>query len=134
MIKYISGFKYQLAETYTLQTPIVGEVVNNDYFTLEEDGILTVKKGYVWDGASGPAFDTKSSMRPSLIHDAFCQAMRDGSLDYERWQDTVNEFFKQMCIEDGMWRVRANLWHSAVEFADAGNPSQGPDREIEEAP
>lgn len=134
MIKYIAGFKYQLAETYTLHTPIVGEVINDDYFTLEEDGILTVKKGYAWDGASGPTFDSKSSMRPSLIHDVFCQAMRDGRLDYERWQDTVNEFFKQMCIEDGMWRVRANLWHSAVEFADAGNPNQGPDRAIEEAP
>jgi hypothetical protein len=32
------------------------------------------------------------------------------------------------------WRWRAGLWHSAVEFADAGNPDQGKDREILEAP
>lgn len=134
MIKYIGGFKYQLAEDYSCQTPIVGERIEDDYFVLEEDGRLLVKKGYPWDGASGPTFDTKSSMRPSMVHDVFCQAMRDKRLSYEKWQDTVNAFFKKQCIEDGMWLWRANLWHSAVEFADAGNPRQGPDREILQAP
>lgn len=133
-IKYIDGFKYQLAEEYSLLTPIKGVIIEDPYFTLEEDGTLTIRQGYAWDGASGPTFDSKSSMRPSMVHDVFCQAMRDGRLDYNRWQDTVNELFRQMCLEDGMWGWRAALWHSAVELADAGNPKQGPDRQIKTAP
>ncbi len=133
-IEYVDGFKYQLAKDYSCKTPITGTRIDDDYFILEEDGSLLVKKGYAWDGASGPTFDTKSSMRPSMVHDVFCQAMRDGRLSYERWQDKVNEFFEQQCKEDGMWGWRASLWHSAVEFADAGNPNQGPDRKIKFAP
>jgi hypothetical protein len=134
MIYFVEGFKYQLAQSYSVDTPIKGVRIEDDYFDLEESGRLTIHKGYAWDGASGPTFDTKSSMRPSLVHDVFCQAMRDGRLDFDKWQDQVNELFKQMCIEDGMWRVRANLWHSAVEFADAGNPNQGPERKVLTAP
>jgi hypothetical protein len=133
-IRYIDGFKYQLAEAYTVQTPIIGVSIRDDYFELDETGLLTILKGYAWDGASGPAFDSKSSMRSSMIHDVFCQAMRDGRLDYSQWQNTVNDIFRQHCIEDGMWPWRAALWHAAVEFADAGNPDQGPDRIVIEAP
>lgn len=133
-IKYIAGFKYQLAEDYTCRTPIIGVPVEDVDFTLHADGTLTVRRGYAWDGASGPTWDSASSMRPSMIHDVFCYLMRDGRLDYEQWQDTVNAFFREQCIEDGMWPWRAKVWHAAVEFADAGNPEQGPDRAILEAP
>lgn len=133
-IRYIDGFKYQLAGNYSVQTPIIGERIEDDYFVLEENGMLHIRKGYAWDGASGPTFDSKSSMRPSMVHDVFCQVMRDGRLDYDRWQDTVNALFRAQCIEDGMWPWRAAIWHAAVEFADAGNPKQGPDRAVLTAP
>lgn len=133
-IKYVDGFKYQLAQDYLISTPIVGTVIVDDYFTLNMNGDLIIYRGYAWDGASGPTFDTASSMRASLVHDVFCQVMRDNRLSYEKWQNKVNDLFEKMCIEDGMWAWRAKLWHAAVEFADAGNPSQGPDRLIKEAP
>ena len=133
-IQYVEGFKYQLARDFAIQTPIIGEVVEDDFFHLSEDGLLQVKKGYAWDGASGPTFDTKSSMKASMVHDVFCVAMRDHRLSYDKWQDKVNAFFRQMCIDAGMWEWRAKLWHAAVEFADAGNPRQGPDREVLTAP
>lgn len=133
-IKYVDGFKYQLAQDYLISTPIVGTVIVDDYFTLNMNGDLIIYRGYAWDGASGPTFDTASSMRASLVHDVFCQVMRDKRLSYEKWQNKVNDLFEKMCIEDGMWAWRAKLWHAAVEFADAGNPSQGPDRLIKEAP
>lgn len=133
-IKYTTGFKYQLSRDFAIQTPVICELIEDDFFGLSEDGLLQIRKGYAWDGASGPTFDTKSSMRASMVHDVFCVAMRDRRLSYDKWQDTVNAFFRQMCIEDGMWVWRANLWHAAVEFADAGNPRQGPDREILTAP
>lgn len=133
-IKYRAGFKYQLAEDYKVSTPIIGNSVKHEFFTLAKNGNLWIKRAYAWDGASGPTFDTKSSMRPSLVHDVFCQMMRSRLIDYDKWQDTVNEFFKQQCIEDGMWGARAWLWYQAVEFANAGHPDQPDSNPIQEAP
>ena len=101
-MKYWKGLKYQLAETYICQTPIIGERIEDDFFTLQEDGTLIVNKGFAWDGASGPTFDSRSSMRPSLVHDVFCQAMRDGRLSYEQWQDKVNDLSSR-CAERMAW-------------------------------
>lgn len=133
-IFYSSGYKYVLEEAYSCKTPITGVVISHDQFLLELDGTLTIYKGWPWDGASGPTFDSKSSMRPSMIHDVFCYAMRSELLSYSEYQDTVNKFFKQQCIEDGMWEWRAHLWYLAVEAADCGNPNQGSDRIVESAP
>lgn len=134
MIRYSEGYKYQLEALYACETPVTGTLIEDDLFTLYESGLLVIRKGFAWDGASGPTFDSKSSMRASLVHDVFCICMRDGRLSYEKWQDTVNEFFRQQCIEDGMWHWRAGLWHAAVELADAGNPDQGRDRVVLTAP
>lgn len=134
MIRYSEGYKYQLEALYACETPVTGTLIEDDLFTLYESGLLVIRRGFAWDGASGPTFDSKSSMRASLVHDVFCVCMRDGRLSYEKWQDTVNEFFRQQCIEDGMWKWRAGLWHAAVELADAGNPDQGRDRVVLTAP
>lgn len=134
MIRYTSGYKYQLAEDYTVKTPVTGCRVVNDYFTLDPDGTMTAFRGYAWDGASGPTLDTKSSIVPSMVHDVFCQCMRAGWVSYDQWQDTINDFFRQQCIECGMWPWRAAIWHAGVEFGDAGNPRQGPDRQVLTAP
>jgi hypothetical protein len=134
-IYYRAGYKYQLAESYSVQTPIKPSApVKHEFFTLTKTGKLWIKRGYAWDGASGPTFDTKSSMRPSLVHDVFCQIMQTGKLDYDLWQDKVNELFKQQCIEDGMWPPRAWIWYQAVEFANAGHPDQPDSNPIQEAP
>lgn len=132
-IAYIRGIKYQLAQTYTVQTPIVGVTIIHDYFVLREDGLLTVFKGYAWNGADFPAMDSKSAMRGSLVHDVFCQAMRLGLLDVS-YQRAVHDLLREHCIEDGMWKWRANLWHRAVIAANGGHPDQGPDRPIQYAP
>ena len=131
-MKYSRGYKYQLEEDYEVQTPVKDAFVAGHQFVLYESGLLHISRGFAWDGASGPTFDSKSSMIASLVHDAFCVMMRNGILPYAVYQDTVNEFFKQQCIDAGMWKWRAELWYKAVEFADAGNPNQGPDRIVSE--
>lgn len=133
-MKYIAGTKYQLVEDYSVQTPVIGEAICDKYFELLPNGMLHIFAGFGWDGASGPTFDSKSSMTPSLVHDAFCICMRDGRLSYDKWQDIVNDFFRQMCIACGMMPLRAAIWHAGVEFGDAGNPNQGADRAVLTAP
>ncbi|MCP4355990.1 MAG: DUF1353 domain-containing protein [Proteobacteria bacterium] len=74
---------------------------------------LVVSKGYTTDGASGPALDTKSFMRPSVLHDAFYSMMRKGFLD-PTFRKTADKILKRMCLHDGMPRLRAWYVYRAV--------------------
>ena len=134
MIKYKSGYKYQLVETYTIQTEIKPEFdIITEYIVLYRNGTLTMKKGYAWDGPSGPTIDTKSFMRGSLVHDAFYQLMREGHLPIEL-RDTADRELQRMCIEDGMWRIRAWWVYRALK-AYAKKAAMGSSRkEILSAP
>jgi hypothetical protein len=69
-IRYRQGLKYQLRAPYVIQTPIrPAHGAGTEWLTLDVDGTLTIRAGYAWDGASGPTYDSKSSMRGSLVHD-----------------------------------------------------------------
>jgi hypothetical protein len=135
VIKYKEGYRYQLTQLYELQTPVLPEgMIVHDFFTLYPNGVLSIQRGYAWDGASGPTWDTKSSMRPSLVHDCFCQLMKERLLNYEAWGPVVHEFFRKLCIEDGMNPMRAAIWKAGVVFGRGGDPAI-PDVVIEqEAP
>ena len=123
MIYYKEGYKYQLVATYAVQTPITpDQEIQCEWYSLAASGLLTILSGYAWDGASGPTIDTKSSMRPSLIHDCLCQLMKERRLDYGRWHEQVHAYFEQLCREDGMGGFRASLWHWGVRVGQGGNP------------
>ena len=73
-ILYNGGYKYQLKETSTIAIDISPETpIDTEYITLDSQGNLTIKKGYAWDGPSGPTIDTLTFMRGSLVHDALYQ-------------------------------------------------------------
>lgn len=115
VIKYKDGYKYQLAESYSYQTEISGFNIETDWISLSPVGILTAKKGYAWDGASGPTVDTASSMRGSLVHDCLYQLMGvdERLLLYRTYAD---DLLYQICCEDGMSSFRAYLWRKAVNW------------------
>ena len=118
-IKYREGYKYQLAETYMVYIGIVlPRPVDTEWLILE-NGWLTIKRGYAWDGPSGPTIDTPDSMRAALIHDALYQLMRLGLLDIS-YRPQVDDLLHEICVEDGMVHIRAELWEEAVShFAAA---------------
>jgi len=123
VIYYKEGYKYQLTRPYSVDTGIYPpENIEYPFFTLYESGLLIVRVGYAWDGASGPTFDTKSSMRPSLVHDCFCQMAKDRRIDYKKYAPAYNALFKQMCIDDGMWSLRAAIWQAGVIIGRGGDP------------
>lgn len=127
-LKYGAGYKYQVYEDCWLKTNIVGYRVSHKFFELYEDGMLLVRAGYAWDGASGPTIDTKSSMRSSLGHDVFYQMLREGLLPHDPCFHLANEFLRDQSIEDGMWHWRADMWFDAVEDFGNANAAVQPDK------
>jgi hypothetical protein len=134
-IYYKEGYKYQLTRSYALQTLIYPpREITHDFFIFREDGTLFVAKGYAWDGASGPTWDTKSSMRPSLIHDCFCQMAKERELDYKTYAPLYNQLFHDMCVEDNMFKARAALWQAGVIIGRGGDPEIPDDNPEQSAP
>lgn len=123
-IYYKCGYKYQFTRDYSCYTGILlPHDIIRDFYTLTADGWCHIKKGYAWDGPSGWTWDTKSSMRGSAIHDCYCQAAKDRLIDYEVLAPRHHNAFRDICIEDGMWKIRADAWHEAVIIGRGGDPS-----------
>jgi hypothetical protein len=125
-IEYRSGYKYQLVKTCKFDVNIKPEEdIVTDFIDLTAAGLLAVKKGYAWDGPSGPTIDTKNFMRGSLVHDALYQLMRNKLLDKDQWRAQADLELKRICIEDGMSAIRAWYVHRAVHKAAslAADPS-----------
>ncbi len=109
----LHGFKYQLVKEFAYKTQITGHDITTDYIRLDKSGVLKIKKGYCWDGPSGPTRDTPSSMRASLVHDALYQLIRMGKLGVSD-RVAADQALYTLCLVDGMWRWRAWLWYRAV--------------------
>ena len=124
-IRYRSDYKYQLAEGYAITIPIrPTSDINTDFIDLDSAGKLTVKKGYAWDGPSGPVKDTKENMRASLVHDALYQLMRNKKLNTRTHRKTADQLFKDICKADGVSNLRASTYYKALR--KFGRPAASP--------
>ena len=133
----LKRYKYQTLEQYLILTELrPKEKITSagGWITLDTDGRLVIKKFYCWDGASGATFDTKTSMRASLVHDALYQLMREGLLPQE-FREPADDLFWKICLEDGMWRFRAWSWRKGLGFAGfAAALNKGPEIDTLTAP
>jgi len=113
-IRYRGGYKYQLAADYECETGInPPSPITTFFIDLGLTGRLTIRKGYAWDGPSGPTFDDPTNMRGSLEHDALYQLIRNEQLGPEYRLD-ADKRLRIVCVEDGMERWRAELWYLAL--------------------
>jgi hypothetical protein len=124
-----------LVDEYAVDVGVIPEQdVATEYIDLNADGQLVIKKGYAWDGPSGPSFDTKNFMRGSLIHDALYQLMRQEHISKDQWRDKADRELQRFCREDGMTKIRA--WWVYKALSRWGDPAASPEskKEIREAP
>lgn len=127
-ISYKKGYKYQLCEEYHTDIPIKPDEnisSSGDYVILSKEGGIVIKKGYAWDGPSGPTFDTLNFMRGSLVHDALYQLMRERKLIKAIHRDPADSLLQQMCKNDDMSSIRACWVYQGVsKFGEsAADPS-----------
>ena len=116
-LRFIKGFKYQVPEDFI----IVVEDFKPSYNIIDEfcefytDGTLLIKKGFAWDGASGPTFDTKDSYIPSIVHDVFYRFIRKGYLPLS-FKPEADRIFHKLLLEGGMSRMKAYRWYLGVKW------------------
>ena len=57
-ILYARGYKYQLRENAIAESGVRPcELVQHEYFAIDTNGLILVRRGYAWDGASSLAID-----------------------------------------------------------------------------
>lgn len=110
----VHAYKYSLMLPIRYDTGWSSTAIETEYVDMSA-GVLWIREGYRWDGASGPTLDTPSTMRASLIHDALYQLMRDGHLSQGR-KRMADEIFYSVLLEDGMGKLRAFLWYVGVRL------------------
>lgn len=114
-IVFHGGYKYLLRARYEQRITIKPkQIIKTPYLQLTLTGVLSISEGYAWDGPSGPAIDTYNFMRPSLVHDALYQLMREGLLNAAGYRKSVDMLLLKMCREDGMSWLRAKWVYIAV--------------------
>jgi hypothetical protein len=112
-ILYSDGYKNRLEATYQIVVAIRPPLdIYTEYIDLSREGLLTIRRGFLWDGPSGPTADKwfprlyNKMQRGALIHDALYWLIRHGFLDPGQKQLSDGEF-RKACLQDGMIRARA---------------------------
>ncbi|EGQ8445234.1 TPA: DUF1353 domain-containing protein [Vibrio alginolyticus] len=109
-------YKYTLHSEEKIETHIsVSQAYDSPFLSLSKQGVLTIKKGYAWDGASGPALDTKNIMKASLVHDALYQLMREEVLPQSA-RKHADTLLRETCLEKGMSSFRAAYIYYGVRI------------------
>ena len=122
-------------EEYSILVSIFpNEAIDTDYLALTKEGLLTTKKGYAWDGPSGPTIDTPDFMRGSLAHDALYQLMRNGFISKDKWRKSADRELRRICLEDGMSALRTWGVYQAVRLFGDKAASEETRKEIKTAP
>lgn len=120
----LDRYKYQLMEEYRYETGLSlpqTASTQDDYVVLEQGGTLCVKKGYAWDGPSGPTLDTKNFMRASLVHDALYQLLREGLVPGDEdarkaFRKDADMLLRRIVRKDGMNWPRYTWVYAAVRW------------------
>ena len=136
-------YKYKLEEMETCCTGIRGDGFENKYMYMHKDGSLWIRKGYAWDGSSIPhkklirvlslwRYDGDRYCKiASLVHDALCQAMREGNIP-KCEKIEADAIYWNLCLAGGLPRWRANKRFDALrKFGDCGiEPEKNPRNKI----
>ncbi|MBN1555609.1 MAG: DUF1353 domain-containing protein [Phycisphaerae bacterium] len=116
LYKKRSKYKYNLRSDTKYSTNLdVENPADLGFLAITSAGELTIRKGYSWDGPSGPTLDTKNFMRGSLVHDALYQLMREEILPQSA-RKRADEILRDICRECGMSKFRAWYVYQAVRL------------------
>ena len=118
---HIESYKYELSWSLAIKLKYAPkEDIYSEWVIFFKDGTLMIKKGFKWDGASGPTIDGKENFRAALIHDALYYLLRKGLLPLDEYRELADKSLHDICEFDGMNETRTDLWHAAVRLLAEG--------------
>lgn len=124
-IYYKKGYKYQLNREHQFTLPpYFSHILYADDYISIVNCLVTVKRGYAWDGPSGPTVDTENFMQGSLRHDVKYQLMRIQLLP-QTYGPLADTQLIEDCREDGMCYIRGQWVYVGVKYgaASAADPT-----------
>ena len=114
-MKYWKGYKYVVAEDFSVHTTVYGYALQDKFFHLHTDGQLEVFMGYAWDGNSGPFPDIDSTMEASCVHDILCDLVNSGRISHDE-QPKIDQLYYDTVERKGMWGWVARQVTLAIRF------------------
>ena len=109
-------YKFKVEENFSIELPFkIPDFVHP--YASSKDGILSVKKGYAWDGASGPIINTRDTLVASLVHDVLYQAMRLNLIKSSKENRMIaDKNFFEILKMNGVNSIRRKVWYFAVRL------------------
>lgn len=112
-------YPYQLVEAYSYELPDSWprrlDTIITPYLALTTSHVIIMDKSYAWNGAD-MTWDTARNIRASLVHDALCQLIERGRLPFEPYRKLADQAFYQICREDGVWWITAQMYYRSIRF------------------
>ena len=109
-------YKFKVEEDVYFKLPVYMPDFEHDYCAVK-NGTIFVNKGYAWDGASGPVFNTKNTLVASLVHDVLYQAQRLNLIEHNSTnRKNADENFYELLKYHGVNPIRCKIWYLAVRF------------------
>ena len=109
-------YKFKVEENFSIELPFKIPDFEHPYAS-SKDSILEIKKGYAWDGASGPIINTRDTLVASLVHDVLYQAMRLNLIKSSKENRKIaDKNFFEILKMHGVNAIRRKVWYFAVRF------------------
>lgn len=109
-------YKFKVEENFSIKLPYKIPDFEHQYAS-SKDSILSVKRGYAWDGASGPIINTRDTLVGSLVHDVLYQAMRLNLIKSNKEnKKTADKIFFEILKMHGVNSIRRKVWYLAVRL------------------
>lgn len=109
-------YKFKVEENFSIELPYKIPDFEHLYAS-SKDSILEIKKGYAWDGASGPVINTQNTLIASLVHDVLYQAMRLNLIKPNKVNRKIaDKNFFEILKMNGVNSVRRTVWYLAVRL------------------
>lgn len=119
---YLTVERYMVRADMLVQTSLRGFSASIDaspgarpWVALDPSGVLTIREGFSWDGASGPCIDTPTVMQASLAHDALYLLIRQRKLPKSARLE-ADRTLRTLCLQGGVSTFRANYIYFFVRL------------------
>ena len=109
-------YKFKVEENFSIELPFKIPDFEHPYAS-SKDSILSIKRGYAWNGASGPVINTRDTLVASLVHNVLYQAMRLNLIKPSKEnRKTADKNFFEILKMNGVNSIRRKVWYFAVRL------------------